>query len=250
MTRLMGILNATPDSYWKSSRIDASSVREVVASMVRDGAGIIDVGAVSTRPGADSVSVEEEWSRLRPVLEVLSGSCPVDISIDTTSSTIVRLALALLPGGFMVNDISAGENDAEMLPLVGSLGLPFIAMHRRGGPCTMDGLADYPSGVVQEVLDYFSEFSRKAALYGITDWTLDPGFGFAKTDSQNMELLASLGAFKRFHRPILVSVADKRFVRSNFRSNAEAHRVAVAAGADILRVHDIAGAFNEQDRIC
>lgn len=245
MTRLMGILNATPDSYWEPSRVDASSVREMVSRMVAEGAGIIDVGAVSTRPGASPVSPVTEWERLCPVLEVLSECCPVDISIDTTSSFIVTEALSLIPRGFIVNDISAGGDDDRMLPLVGSLGLPYVAMHRRGTPQTMDGLTDYPGGVVQEVLDFFDRFSHTAAVNGIVDWILDPGFGFAKTDSQNMELLASLGEFKRFHRPILVSVADKRFVRACFTSNAQAHKAAVSAGADILRVHDLAGAFKD-----
>lgn len=246
MTRLMGILNATPDSYWEPSRVDVHSVREAVLRLVGEGADIIDVGAVSTRPGAAPVDTEEEWERLCPVLEVLSECCPVGISIDTTSSVIVGRALEVLPRGFIVNDISAGEDDEDMLPLVGSLGLTYVAMHRRGTPSTMDDLTGYPSGVVQAVLDYFGQFSLKAASYGIEDWILDPGFGFAKTDDQNMELLASLGEFRRFSRPILVSVADKRFVRSRFTSNAEAHRVAVSAGVDILRVHDVAGAFSDQ----
>lgn len=138
---------------------------------------------------------------------------------------------------FIVNDITAGRDDPEMLDTVAELGLPYIAMHSRGNPRTMDSLTEYPDGVVEGVLEFFEEFAETACAKGISDWILDPGFGFAKTEEQNLELLRSLERFRRFGRPILVGIADKRFTRGE---TEKMHREALAHGADILRVHDVA----------
>lgn len=219
----MMVFNATPDSFWESSRYDFS--------VFESGADIIDIGAVSTRPGADPVSEDEEWSRLEPVLRRLPSG--LKVSIDTTRSGIVRKAYALI-GPFIVNDVSAGEDDPEMLPTVAEFGLVFVAMHKRGGPRTMDGLTEYPEGVVKAVTDYFEDFSARAAAAGVRDWILDPGFGFAKTDAQNMELLRHLAEFRRFGRPVLAGVADKRFTHGR---TEKLQKIALLCGADILRVH-------------
>lgn len=148
-------------------------------------------------------------------------------------------------GRFIVNDISAGEDDPQMLPTVAELGLPYIAMHKRGNPRSMDSLTDYPQGVVAAVDGYFRDFAARAEEFGISEWILDPGFGFAKSAEQNWELLENLPAFRHFGRPILVGVADKRFTRTPNPFAAEgpatgsayAERLAGERGADILRVH-------------
>lgn len=236
MFRIMGIVNLTPDSFWAPSRATAAEAVSRMAAMISRGADIVDLGAVSTRPGAADVDLETEWARLEPVLSALDGT--VRISIDTTRAEIVRRAYSLA-GDFIVNDISAGEDDPQMLPLVGSLGLEYVAMHKRGNPRSMDTLCDYPEGVVAAVQDYFDAFAARAERCGVRRWILDPGLGFAKTAAQNWELLSHLGEFGRFGRPILIGAADKRFTAGD---TEKAHRLALANGADILRVHDVLAA--------
>lgn len=213
MTVIMGIINLTPDSFYEPSRYDMS--------VLDSDADIVDIGAVSTRPGHSEVSLEEEWARLEPFLRTLNTD--KSISIDTTRAEIVRRVYDMT-GPFIVNDISAGEDDPGMLPLVGELGLRYIAMHR------------YPLNV--DELEYFRHFDRKAELYGIDDWILDPGFGFNKDVDENLRLLNSLSSLKVFGRPVLVGVADKRFTRAG-TGTEEAHLIALRQGAGILRVHDV-----------
>lgn len=231
----MGIINLTPDSFFPDSRCSVQDAAARIARMLDDGADIIDIGAVSTRPGAGDVGTEEEWRRLSPVLPMLEG---VRFSVDTTSAEIVRRVFREA-GPFIVNDISAGEDDPEMLPAVAGLGLEYVAMHKRGNPRTMDSLCSYPRGVVAELTEYFRNFADRAEALGIRNWVLDPGFGFAKTEEQNLELLERLGEFKTLGRPILVGIADKRFTHGD---TEKYHRIALRNGADILRVHDVAAA--------
>lgn len=246
----MGIVNLTPDSFWAPSRSSIDNSIPRIASMVTDGADMIDLGAVSTRPGAGDVSVEEEWRRLEPTLKSLAdravveqyGLAGVEFSIDTTSSEIVRRAFDTL-GRFIVNDISAGEDDPEMLGTVASLGLPYVAMHKRGNPRTMDSKCEYPAGVVSALKDYFVDFSRKALEIGVNDWILDPGLGFAKTEAQNWEILENLEAFAEIGKPILIGAADKRFTHGD---TEKANRLAISHGADILRVHDVKSAMESK----
>ncbi|HBH20958.1 MAG TPA: dihydropteroate synthase [Rikenellaceae bacterium] len=246
MVRIMGIVNLTPDSFWAPSRSDIHNSIPRNASLVADGADIIDLGAVSTRPGAADVSVDEEWARLEPTLKLLSdkavveeyGLTGVDFSIDTTSSEIVKRSFDTF-GPFIVNDISAGEDDAEMLDVVASLKLPYVAMHKRGNPRTMDSKCEYEGGVIHALVDYFMDFERRAGEIGIGNWILDPGLGFAKTEAQNWEILEKLEAFKPLHREILIGAADKRFTHGD---TEKANRMAVAHGAGILRVHDVKAA--------
>ena len=272
MVEYMAIVNLTPDSFHEPSRMwDAGGVPvERCVRRVRDllaaGASIVDLGAVSTRPGAAAVPVEEEWRRLEPVLHALSPLLPssgcnsarvsapaglgMRISIDTTSSEIVRRAYDVI-GPFIVNDISAGEDDPYMLPLAARLGLTYVAMHKRGTPSTMDGLCWYSGGVVEELLSYFGAFSRRASALGLSDWILDPGLGFAKTPAQCWEILLQLERLQVFGRPVLVGAADKRFTRSvpedlqrqypGASGEEIANCLSVRGGASILRVHRVPG---------
>ena len=229
MVQLMGIINLTPDSFWAPSRYNMA--------ILNSRADIIDVGAVSTRPGAADVSVEEEWRRLEPFLRAWDN--PRRLSIDTTSSEIVRRAYDCV-GPFLVNDISAGEDDPEMLPTVGRLGLGYVAMHKRGNPRTMDSLCEPDCDIIEVLNEYFAEFSCKAEDCGIRDWILDPGLGFAKTAEQNVEILSRLPELNKYGRPLLIGAADKRFTCGD---TEKYHLMALRGGADILRVHDVDAAY-------
>lgn len=250
----MGIVNLTDDSFFVQSRcrsVDAALSR--ISDMLEEGADIIDLGACSTRPGSQSVGAEEEWHRLRPVLtEVRSAFPDLRISIDTYWSAVVSNAYDLI-GDFIVNDISAGEDDPQMLDVVGSLGLTYIAMHKRGTPENMQELTDY-SDIVAEMLDYFRKFEEKARAAGVRNWVLDPGFGFSKTLNQNWEVLRNLGRFKSLcdesgkPRKILVGISRKSMIYNLLNLTPEqslaptqvAHLAALQGDADILRVHDVA----------
>ena len=253
---IMGIVNLTDDSYFAQSRCsgaDAALVR--IGAMLEEGADIIDVGACSTRPGSVPVGEKEEWMRLEPVLKAVRGAFPdVCLSIDTYWSSVVRKAYDLV-GGFIVNDISAGEEDPMMLPTAGGLGLSYIAMHKRGNPQTMQQLTQYHD-VVADVKSYFDGFSAKAASYGIKDWILDPGIGFAKSIDQNYGLIRRLGEFKEVAPSggagprVLVGVSRKSLIYKYFNMSPEEslpatqvlHFAALQNGADILRVHDVSEA--------
>ena len=247
---IMGIVNLTDDSYFAQSRcpdVDSTLVR--VGRMLDEGSTIIDLGACSTRPGSQPVGPEEEWLRLEKVLVPIRESYPdVKISVDTYWAEVVSKTYDSI-GDFIVNDISAGEDDSAMLPVVGKLGLRYVAMHKRGNPETMQSLTDY-NDVVGDVLLYFKRFSEKALQYEIADWILDPGFGFAKTMDQNYEMLSRLDEFKILDRPVLVGVSRKSMVYKLLGISPEdalpatqvLHLKALQQGADILRVHDVAEA--------
>lgn len=246
---IMGIVNLTDDSYFSASRCASPSQAVALASrLVDEGASILDFGACSTRPGAEAVGAEEEWRRLRPALEAVRKEFPdVRISVDTYWSDVVRRAYDAI-GDFIVNDISAGEDDPQMLPLVGRLGLTYVAMHKRGTPKTMQSMTDYED-VTSEVADYFSDFSDRAGQSGVRDWILDPGFGFAKTLEQNYQLMRDLSRFKASFpsRKLLVGVSRKSMVyrllgitpEESLPATQVLHLHALQNGADILRVHDV-----------
>lgn len=248
--KIMGIVNLTDDSYYAPSRCpEVNSALKRIEKMISEGADIIDIGACSTRPGSLPVGAEEEWKRLKPVLEALRKEYPsAVVSIDTYWSSVVRKAYDLI-GGFIVNDISAGEDDSSMLETVGRLGLTYAAMHKRGTPVTMQSLTDYDD-VTEEVMSYFAAFSVKAHETGIDDWIVDPGFGFAKTTDQNWQLARDLAGFKKFGRPLLVGVSRKSMIYKKFSISPEEslpavqvlHMHSLINGADILRVHDVAEA--------
>ena len=245
--QIMGIINLTDDSYFADSRCsDVTSALDRVAQMLAEGADIIDVGACSTRPGAEPVGAELEWCRIEPFLRAVVREFPeIRLSIDTYWSSVVRKAHALI-GEFIVNDISAGEADPEMLPTVGELQLPYVAMHMRGDSMSMQSLTDYDN-VTADVVDYFKAFSVKADRYGIKNWILDPGFGFAKTTEQNFELLAGLHRLKELGQPLLVGVSRKSMIyktlgitpEESLSATQAVHWEALRQGATLLRVHDV-----------
>ena len=258
--QIMGILNLTGDSYYAPSRLlDADGNADLprllarAEEMLDQGADILDIGACSTRPGAEAVGADEEWRRLAPALEALLKAFPgLRFSIDTWWASVVERVHATF-GPFLVNDISAGEDDPAMLPTAGRLGLPYVAMHKRGTPADMQTLTDYPatggplSPVTAAVLRYFEDFSRKAEEAGVRDWILDPGFGFAKTPQQNFDLLRELGALQAAGRPILVGISRKSMIYKTLGITPEEalpatqalHMAALERGASLLRVHDV-----------
>ena len=228
----MGIINLTPDSFFPGSRYNYS--------VLDSRAEIIDIGAVSTRPGAEDVELEEEWRRIEPFLTMWKERKPDKVlSVDTTRAEIVRRVYDNI-GNFIVNDISAGEDDPEMLETVGCLGLTYVAMHKKGNPRTMDAMADADKPIMDMLCEYFELFALKAKDFGIEDWILDPGLGFAKTEQQNVEIIEKLDVLKKFGRPILIGAADKRFTHGD---TEKYHLLALERGADILRVHDVDAAY-------
>ena len=254
---IMGIINLTDNSFYAESRclsadgdVDESALLHKAAQMLDEGAGILDLGACSSRPGSDPVGEDEEWRRLKAALVPLRKEFPrVKISVDTYFSSVVRKVHDLI-GEFIVNDISAGEDDPLMLPTVGNLSLPYIAMHKRGTPSTMQSLTDYGNGddaVVKAVREYFEEFTRKAEQYGINDWIIDPGFGFAKTVEQNYSLMRNLPSLRVEERKILVGISRKSMIfrplgltpQDVLPQTQALHMAALSLGADILRVHDV-----------
>ena len=251
--RVMGIVNLTDDSFYQGSRCPGvEDAVKRVSEMLEAGADIIDFGACSTRPGSQPVGAEEEWRRLAPVLAEVRASFPeAEISIDTYFSSVVSKAYDLI-GDFMINDISAGEDDPKMLKTAGSLGLTYVAMHKRGTPAEMQKFTDYKD-VVAEVEDYFRGFAERAREAGISNWILDPGFGFAKTLEQNWALMRGLPKLKNMCREeggpqgILVGVSRKSMIcrlldispDQSLSATQVAHLMAIQAGADILRVHDV-----------
>lgn len=252
---IMGIVNLTDDSYFAESRCSGvEDTLERVGMMLEQGADIIDFGACSTRPGSAPVGMEEECRRLVPVLGSVRRAFPdIRISVDTYWAEVVRRVYDIA-GDFIVNDISAGEDDPSMLPTVGSLGLEYVAMHKRGTPETMQSMTDYDD-ITASVTRYFDEFAEKAEFHCVKKWILDPGFGFAKTVDQNYELLSNL---QRLHRTygetipkILVGVSRKSMIYKPLGVSSEdalpatqaVHMAALMNGADILRVHDVASAL-------
>ena len=249
--KIMGIVNLTEDSYFAQSRCqDVEAALERAGRLIDEGADIIDVGACSTRPGSQPVGEEVEWARLEPFLKEFVMAWPeTRLSIDTYFSSVVRKSHDVC-GSIIVNDISAGEDDPKMLQTVGELGLTYVAMHKRGNSQTMQNMTDYVD-VTVDVLKYFDAFSVKAREAGVKDWILDPGFGFAKTTEQNYELVRNLSEFRSFGRKILVGISRKSMIYKKFNITPEealpatqvVHMQALANGADILRVHDVAEAM-------
>jgi len=244
--KVMGILNITPDSFYDGGVL--SSHKEILAqaeTMLNEGASFLDIGGYSSRPGSAEVTEEEELQRVIPAIEAILHRFPEALlSIDTFRSKIVTNAIAA--GAAIINDISAGDLDDQMMQTVAQLQVPFIMMHMKGTPQNMTTLAQYEN-ITQEVLFYFSEKIRKVRELGIHDVIVDPGFGFAKDTAQNFELLQHLALFDSLNAPLLVGVSRKSMIYKTLETNAQEalngttalHSVALLKGAKILRVHDV-----------
>ena len=244
--KVMGILNVTPDSFYDGgSYKNEKDILAQAEKMLNDGATFIDVGAYSSRPDAEDIRVEEECNRLIPVVELLLKNFPeVLLSIDTFRSKVAQEAVTA--GAALINDISAGLLDPEMLPTVAKLQVPYILMHMRGTPQTMKGLTDYDD-LVKEVLLYLSERVAAARALGLNDIIVDPGLGFAKTLAQNYELLNATEKLQILDLPILIGLSRKSMITKTLGIDAASalngttalNMVALQKGASILRVHDV-----------
>ncbi|MDR2286641.1 MAG: dihydropteroate synthase [Prevotellaceae bacterium] len=246
---VMGILNVTPDSFYVKSRMsDEKEILNRAETIVAEGGTVIDIGAYSSRPDAVDIDEKEEYSRIRPAMALVKKHFPdVFISVDTFRSNIVRQLYEEF-GCFIVNDISAGDFDAQMIPYAGKTGLPFIAMHLRGTPKTMQNNENCTyEDIVAEIISYFVQKKKQLLDAGVTDIIIDPGFGFAKTLDGNYELLAKLDAFKILEQPVLVGISRKSMFCKLLNATPDESLAATIAGnmlvlqrgANILRVHDV-----------
>lgn len=218
--QVMGIVNVTPDSFFEGSRTATSdAVKRRVERMMLEGADMLDIGACSTRPGAESVSAEAEAERLRIGLKALREVAPdVPVSVDTFRADVARIAVEEL-GADMVNDISGGLIDPHMHRTVAELKVPYILMHMRGTPADMQTRCDYPDGVTASVIDELSALVSSLELLGVADIIIDPGFGFSKTLEQNYRLMSELNLLaEAFGRPILVGISRKSMLTRDRKS--------------------------------
>lgn len=244
---VMGILNATPDSFYANSRHTTSEqIAQEAMRMVNEGADIIDVGGYSSRPGAADISEAEEMQRLRIALEATTRSCPdTPISVDTFRASIAKACVEEY-GVAMINDISGGELDKQMFETVVRLRVPYVMMHMQGTPQTMQQHTSY-TDVVAAVMQYFAQRVDRLAQLGATDIILDPGFGFSKTIAHNYQLLQSLTHFDIFGLPLLVGISRKSMIyklldttpQEALTGTTVLNTLALAGGAHILRVHDV-----------
>ena len=244
--KVMGILNLTPDSFYDGGRYSSDkAILSQVEKMLHDGATFIDLGAYSSRPGADHISTDEELKRMLPVLRMLLTEFPeILLSIDTFRSKVAQMCLEA--GAALINDISAGKLDDQMLPTIAKFKVPYIMMHMRGTPRTMKSHTEYDNLLV-DILYYFSERISSARALGIIDIIVDPGFGFAKTPHQNYELLSKLNLFQNLDVPILAGLSRKSMIYKTLGTTSEnalngttaLNMVALMKGANILRVHEV-----------
>ena len=247
----MGILNVTPDSFYDGGKYrNPKEILSQVAKMQSEGATFIDVGAYSSKPGAAIVTEEEELKRILPIIDLLLAEFPeLLLSVDTFRAKVAKLCVS--HGAAMINDISAGIQDEKMLTAVAQLRVPYVMMHMRGTPKTMQDKTHYDN-LLEDICFYFSERIARATEAGITDILIDPGFGFAKTLEQNFELLKELGYFRILERPILVGLSRKSMIYKTLNTNASGalngttalHMYALSQGANILRVHDVKEALD------
>jgi dihydropteroate synthase len=243
---VMGIINRTPDSFYAGSRsTDDTLLLQQAGKMIAEGVDILDIGGQSSRPNAEQLGEEEELRRVAGAIDQLHRRWPeIPLSVDTWYARVAREAVAA--GASMVNDISGGTLDPEMLTTVGRLRVPYICMHMKGTPATMNKEAIYED-VVREVLDYFIQRIEACRLAGINDVILDPGFGFAKTAAHNFQLLRSLSLFRITGKAILLGVSRKSSIYRTLGVTPEEalngstvlHTIGLLNGANILRVHDV-----------
>ena len=244
--KVMGILNVTPNSFYDGGKHkEINSIIHQVNKMLSEGADFIDIGAYSSKPSAEFVSEEEEIKRLVPIVKSLVETFPnIILSVDTFRAQVAKASVE--HGVAMVNDIAAGLLDDKMLEIVAELKVPYIMMHMRGNPQTMQSLTDY-NDIVKEMIFYFSERIQKARSFGISDIVIDPGFGFAKTVEQNYEVLHKMELFEILELPILVGVSRKSMIYKVLENSPQEalngtsvlNTIALQKGAKILRVHDV-----------
>ena len=244
--RVMAIMNLTPDSFYDGGKLkNHEQVLAKVQQFIDEGASIIDLGGYSTRPGAADISVEEEISRVIPVVQFIREHFrAIPLSVDTFRSQVARAALE--QGASMVNDVSGATADDLMLDLIAEYQVPYVGMHMRGTPQTMNTLTDYQD-IVFEIRYFFSTLAEEAAKRNINDLIIDPGLGFAKTIAQNFHLLYHLDAFKLLELPVLIGLSRKSMIYKTLNTTPEnalngssaLHMAALERGAHLLRVHDV-----------
>lgn len=244
--KVMGILNLTPNSFFDGGRYkNDNEILSQVGKMLNNGATFIDLGAYSSKPSAEFVSEEEEEQRIVPIVKLILEHFPETlISIDTFRSEVAKACIE--NGAAIINDISAGNLDDKMLETIAKYNVPYIMMHMRGTPQTMQTLTNYDN-IVKEILFYFSERIAKARSFGINDLIVDPGFGFAKTLEQNYEVLQKMELFEMLELPLLAGFSRKSMIYKTLNSSADEalngttvlNTIALTKGARILRVHDV-----------
>lgn len=244
--KVMGIVNVTPDSFFDGGKLtNSNEIVLQVDRMLRDGANFIDLGGYSSKPGAEFVSEAEELNRVVPIVKLLVEKFPdILLSIDTFRSEVAKQAIE--NGAALINDISAGLLDENMLETVAKLQVPYIMMHMKGTPKNMQSLANYDD-LLKEMNFYFSERVAKARSFGLNDIIIDPGFGFAKTLEQNYELLQNLELLQFHDLPILAGISRKSMIYKTLETSPEnalngttfLHAFCLQKGANILRVHDV-----------
>jgi len=244
--KIMGILNITPNSFYDGGKysLENNAVMQV-EKMLKEGATFIDIGAYSSKPNAEFVSEEEELNRIIPVVKAIIKEFPEALlSIDTFRSTVAQECIN--NGAALINDISAGSLDEKMMDMISRYNVPYIMMHLRGTPQTMQSQTDYEN-LINEMITYFSGKISKARSLGINDLIIDPGFGFAKTLDQNYEILSNLELFKVLDLPILAGISRKSMIYKTLENTAEdalngttvLNTIAITKGANIIRVHDV-----------
>ena len=243
---VMGIINVTPDSFYEASRfVTEDSILKQAEKMIREGADILDIGGQSTRPGAGRLGEDEELKRVMGAVKSIADNFPgTVISIDSFYSKVAKEAIQ--GGASMINDISAGDFDKAMLSVVGELGVPFVCMHMKGEPYTMQQNPVYEN-VTKEVLDFFIRKKEECRMAGINDIIIDPGFGFGKNAIHNFELLKNLPVFKMLDCPLLLGISRKATIyktlgitpNESLNGTTVLHTIGLLNGADILRVHDV-----------
>ncbi len=244
--KIMGIVNVTPDSFFDESRsLDFDRIKSRIVRMIEEEVDILDIGGYSTRPGAEEVEINEEIDRVVPVIEWISNEFPeVITSVDTFRSEVAQKAVEA--GAGIINDVSGGNLDKEMFATVSALKVPYILMHMRGTPQSMQSLTVYENLTEQVIQELQSKLKILNEL-ALSDIIVDPGFGFAKTMEQNYKLFKDLDQFKIFNRPLLVGVSRKSMINTYLEIEAKdalnattiLNTVALMKGADILRVHDV-----------
>lgn len=255
---VMGIVNVTPDSFYDGGKVqDEKMLLETVGKMIEDGATVIDVGAISTRPGAASVSTKMELGRLLPAVQAIRKHFPdIPISVDTFRSWVAVRVIDEI-GPIIINDISGGTLDSKMFETVGKLRMPYILSHIQGTPRTMQENPQYDD-IIKDISTYFADKVKKLTKLGVLDVIIDPGFGFGKNIDHNYELLNRLDSFKVFQLPVMVGLSRKSMIWKSLEIEPEkalngttvANTLALMGGADILRVHDVKEAVEAVKIFC